>query len=447
MNKKVSRRARDDTRQLIRTPGLSRPKLRLEVMSGMDAGAVVVSGEKVLHIGSQHGSTLELGDPAVSRIHVQLTNAESGVRVRDLESTNGTWLPGGVRIQQAMVPSGTVIILGQTQVRLDTMNERVPESLSVKTGFGGMVGLSAGMRSIFSLLQRVAPTDETILITGETGTGKELCARSIVDRSRRAEGPFVVVDCGAIAPSLLESELFGHVRGAFTGALDGRQGAFERAHGGTIFLDEIGELPVEFQTRLLRAVENRSVRRVGGSEDIPLDIRIMAATNRCLEEEVNRGTFRPDLYYRLSVVQIRLPPLRERPEDIELIARGMMAEIAPDLALEQAVDPAQLKKLMRYRWPGNVRELRNHLSRLVLGDMVITDLPTGEGSDGAPSGEVDLSLSFKDGKEGAISHFERAYLTQLLEHTKGNISEAARLARTDRNYLTRLLHKYGIHPR
>jgi DNA-binding NtrC family response regulator len=262
-----------------------------------------------------------------------------------------------------------------------------------------------------------------------------------VINSERRNGPFEVVDCGAMPPNLLESELFGHVRGAFTDAVSDYQGAFERANGGTVFLDEIGELPIPFQTRLLRAVENREIRRVGGSASIPLDIRILAATNRCLEEEVNRGTFRADLYYRLSVMQIRIPPLRERPEDIELLARAMLNELG--IEAKVTLEPSVIEQMKRYRWPGNVRELRNYLRRLTLGEVEGPEA-SRLGAGGARSTEVDLSLSFKEAKEAAISEFEQTYLSALLERTGGNISEAARQAQTDRTYLSRLLTKHGI---
>jgi DNA-binding NtrC family response regulator len=419
-----------------------RPKLRLVVLQGGDLGKAVTCPDRILHIGTQEGNALQLDDDAVSRIHLQIRNSpDKGIAVRDLSSTNGTWLPGGVRISEAVIPPGTVVELGHSQVRIDVLEEKVSESLSSQPGFGLMIGVSPAMRSIFARMERVAPTDETVLITGETGTGKELCARSIVGASRRIGGPLEIVDCGAMPPSLLESELFGHVRGAFTDAKSDYQGAFERANGGTVFLDEIGELPLEMQTRLLRAVENREVRRIGGSESIPLDFRIVAATNRLLEEEVNRGTFRADLYYRLSVVQFRIPPLRDRPEDIEPLARSLMSDLG--LPGPFAIKPEQVEQMKRYRWPGNVRELRNYLRRLTLGEASEPGTATAAVSGGGVS-DVDLSLSFKAAKEAAVGRFERAYLAALLDKTKGNISEAARQAQTDRTYLSRLLNKYNI---
>jgi transcriptional regulator with GAF, ATPase, and Fis domain len=306
------------------------------------------------------------------------------------------------------------------------------------------VGKSPAMRAIFVLLERLAPTDETVLIVGETGTGKEICAQSIVEASSRREGPLVVVDCGAIPANLLESELFGHSRGAFTGAVADHHGAFERAQGGTLFLDEIGELPLELQTRLLRAVENRTIRRVGDTREIPLDIRILAATNRCLEEEVNHGNFRVDLYYRLSVVQVRLPPLRERLEDIPMLTQHILEELELGFSLSMGGD--LLQELQRHRWPGNVRELRNYLRRMAFGDDCCSPLGpiTTTASVPAEAFEVDLALPFKECKNRATERFERHYLQALIKEAGGNISKAARMAQTDRTYLSRLLSRYNI---
>ena len=299
------------------------------------------------------------------------------------------------------------------------------------------------MRSLFAQLERVAPSDETVLIVGETGTGKEVCALSLVTASLRRNKPLEVVDCGAIPPNLLESELFGHARGSFTGAVADYRGAFERAQGGTLFLDEIGELPLELQPRLLRAVENRCIRRVGDGREIPLDIRIIAATNRCLEEEVNRGTFRTDLYYRLSVVQLRLPPLRDRLEDIEMLSRHLLDELSDGPTMILSAD--QVEELKRHRWPGNVRELRNYLHRMSLGEHTMPAAPISADTDGGISIEVDLRKTFKENKNNATEQFERVYLRHLLDEAEGNISKAARMAKTDRTYLSKLLSKYKIH--
>jgi two-component system, NtrC family, response regulator GlrR len=415
-------------------------KLRLEVVAGPDAGHTTVVEEKVIHVGSQPevGNSLRLGDDAVSGIHLEICNAKSGLRLRDLGSTNGTWVDL-VRVFDVQIPSGTVLTLGHSKVKVDVLDEQVAEQLSESNRFGELVGQSEVMRSLFALLERVAPSDETVLITGETGTGKEVCARSIVGASSRRERPLIVVDCGAIPPNLLESELFGHVRGAFTGAVTDHQGAFERGAGGTILLDEVGELPLELQTRLLRVVENRQIRRVGDTHERPLDLRILAATNRSLEEEVNRGAFRADLYYRLSVVHLHMPPLRERPEDIEVLARHILTELG---ATSIALGDAQLGELRRHSWPGNVRELRNYLRRLVLGEARAPgELATAPA---VSESTIDLALPFKENKLRATERFERAYLQSLMRQAEGNISKAARIAQTDRTYLSRMLSRYKI---
>jgi transcriptional regulator with GAF, ATPase, and Fis domain len=421
-------------------PALVRPKLRLEVLEGPDRGQSAVADQRIVHVGSQPGVTLQLHDDAVSRIHLEVTNESEGLRLRDLGSTNGCWLEGDVRVVEAHMRRSAVVVLGRSKISLQQLDEKVSESLSPLPSYGDLIGISAPMRAIFALLERVAPTDETVLITGETGTGKELCARSVVQNSPRRDEQLVVVDCGAVPPSLLESELFGHVRGAFTNAVSDYAGAFERADRGTLFLDEIGELPLECQSRLLRAVENRTVRPIGGTRAIPLDIRIIAATNRRLEEEVNRGSFRADLYYRLSVVQVRIPPLRERPEDLQPLAQHLLR----DLGAEQRspLDGATLDRLRRYSWPGNVRELRNYLRRLAFDVNAQPEVLVPQRDTRAP--EVDLSQPFKKAKEGAVAQFERAYLTALLEKTAGNISQAARIAQTDRTYLSRLLVRHKI---
>ena len=446
----MSHRQNEDETQIIQVPlptdRIFHRKLRLEVMAGVDRGRSAVVEAKLLHIGTQSGNNLQLTDDTVSGIHLEVRNTKGGLKVRDLGSTNGTWVEM-VRIFEAIIPPGTVVTIGHTQVRIEALEEQVTEPLSRSHSFGQLQGQSEAMRSLFVQLERVAPTDETVLIVGETGTGKEICARSLMLAGPRKDQAWVVVDCGAISPSLLESELFGHVRGSFTGAVADHHGAFERAQGGTIFLDEIGELPLELQTRLLRAVENRQVRRLGDGREIPLDIRIIAATNRCLEEEVNRGAFRPDLYYRLSVVQLRLPPLRERLEDIELLGRQLLSEL--DAGVNVVLNQALLDQLRRHRWPGNVRELRNYLRRIALGEphvLIAPATPTAAAEPRELMETIDLSLAFKDGKMRAIEHFERAYLLALMKETEGNVSKAARLAQTDRTYLSRLLAKHSIRP-
>jgi transcriptional regulator with GAF, ATPase, and Fis domain len=322
------------------------------------------------------------------------------------------------------------------------------------------------MQRLFATLERVAASDIDALIHGESGTGKELVATEIVQRSPRAQGPLVVVDCGSISPALVESELFGHVRGAFTGADRDREGAFEAADGGTVFLDEIGELPLELQPKLLRALEQREVRRVGTSRARRVDVRVIAATHRELEREVNRGRFRDDLFYRLAKVSVRVPPLRDRREDLPLLVDSFLAAFGRRDG-GRLFSPEVLEQMMQHDWPGNVRELRNYVERSIVlddapppsmrtmrsGTMPIYRL-TGDEKPSepvpattlvtSPPPEIDRSIPFRLAKERAIEKFERAYIGPLLEECEGNMSKAARTARMDRMYLHQLAQKYGF---
>jgi DNA-binding NtrC family response regulator len=300
------------------------------------------------------------------------------------------------------------------------------------------------MRKLFALLEKVAPSDINVLIEGESGTGKELVANEIVQRSPRAEKPFVVVDCGAISPNLVESELFGHLRGSFTGADRDRVGAFEAADGGTVFLDEVGELPVELQPKLLRAIEAREIRRVGETRPRKVNVRVISATNRDLEREVNRARFREDLYFRLAVMTVRVPPLRERLDDLVILIRVFLQALAmPDQ--ERLFTPQVLSEMSRHDWPGNVRELRNYVERSVVlqkaGPTIRRSTP-GAGFGLPPP--VDIGVPFKIAKDASIDTFERAYLTALLEAAGNNMSKAARMAGMDRMYLHRLVQKHGL---
>jgi transcriptional regulator with GAF, ATPase, and Fis domain len=312
-----------------------------------------------------------------------------------------------------------------------------------------MVGKSPAMREIFGLIERIAPTDATVLIEGETGTGKDMIARTLHELSPRAGKPFVVVDCGAVAGTLIESELFGHEKGAFTGAHSARQGAFELASGGTVFLDELGELSLDLQPKLLRVLEQRELRRVGGTKTLKVDLRVIAATRKDLRSEVEKGKFREDLYFRLNVVPITAPSLRERREDIPLLIDHILEKLAPDTGAQLA--ESTRAALMGHDWPGNVRELRNVLERaLALGadpGMLVAPLGTETGASRGPLGgavEFEPGVSFRDTKEKWNEVFERRYLGWLIKRADGNISKAARDADMDRKYLHKLLRKYGI---
>jgi two-component system response regulator GlrR len=317
------------------------------------------------------------------------------------------------------------------------------------TKFGQMVGRSAPMRSLFALLQRAAASEATVLVEGETGTGKEATAEAIHFEGGRKDGPFVVIDCGAIPPQLLESELFGHERGAFTGAIASRQGAFEAASGGTIFLDEIGELGLDLQPKILRVLERRQVKRVGSTAYNSIDVRVIAATNRSLRAEVTAQRFRSDLYYRLAVVQVKLPPLRERLADLPILVDHVLVALgATDRPIAMSLRSQEfLERLTRYRWPGNVRQLRNYIERCVALDD--TKLPPNLDTappelERTPETPIDITKPLRSAREQCVSQFERRYLEAILAKHNNNVSAAARSAEVDRIHFYRLLWKHGL---
>ena len=408
-------------------------------------------GESV-SVGKGKGNDLVLDDPSVSRQHLRITRTAAGLEVRDLESTNGTHV-GQARVREALVEPGTLLRAGEVELLIGVALENVVIPPSERDHFGLAVGAGHEMRRIFGVLERIAPTTATVLLTGETGTGKDVLARSIHLHSRRADGPFEVIDCGAVTGSLIESELFGHERGAFTGAVASRAGAFERAAGGTVFLDEIGELALDLQPKLLRVLEAREIRRVGGSKYAPADVRVVAATTRDLASEVARGAFREDLYFRLAVVSLRVPPLRSRTEDIPLLVRRLLS--AEGAGLD--VPPALLTALRSYDWPGNVRELRNVVERAVHfalaaggSTLQLADFPpraqaagAGRSGDGADD-DFDPSATYREARARFEADFERRYVAWLLARFDGNLSAAARGARMDRNHLTDLARRHGL---
>jgi DNA-binding NtrC family response regulator len=306
------------------------------------------------------------------------------------------------------------------------------------------------MREIFATLLDVAGTDLTLLIEGETGTGKEALAEAVHQASPRKERPFVVVDCTTIPRDLAESELFGHKKGAFTGAVADRKGTFEQAHGGTVFIDEVADLPAELQPKLLRALERRQFRPVGGDRTVDVDVRVIAATNRSLKTEVERGGFREDLYYRMAVVAVHVPPLRERAEDLPLLLEHFVAQSSGGKH-QARIAPADLLRFVEYPWPGNVRELRNVTERAVAlhksPELDLTafleEIARGLGETCARR-DASTSLPFKEAKSQVVDAFERAYLTDLIQRAGGNVSQAAREARLDRHHLKDLLKKHGI---
>ncbi|MBX3188391.1 MAG: sigma 54-interacting transcriptional regulator [Labilithrix sp.] len=405
---------------------------------------LAVDGDSV-RIGSHEVNDVVIDDPSVSRFHCRIERGARAWRLVDQDSLNGTRISGvAVRDCDLPLPECRVEI-GDSVVVVSEEPSIARIELLDQASFGDLYGVSLPMRRLFATLDRVCASDSNVLIEGASGTGKELVAMEIVKRGPRRRGPFVIVDCSAIAPSVLESELFGHVRGAFTGADRDRVGAFEAAEGGTIFLDEIGELPLDMQPKLLRALEAHEIRRVGETKARKVNVRAVAATNRCLEREVNHGRFREDLYFRLSVVTVRVPPLRERLADLELLVPAILESLG---ARESAhlFTPEVFAEMHRHDWPGNVRELRNFIERTVVLREGGAHLdPSVDATASIPSA-IDLERSFRDGKEDVIAGYERRYLEALLAWAGGNVTRAARKARIDRMSLYRLMQRHDVKP-
>ena len=428
----------------------------VRVVGGPDVGASCPLHLARLRVGTAEDCDLPLRDHHVSRYHLEFRVHDEGFYVQDLGSTNGTFYRG-LRIHNALLRAGTELQLGETRLRLEP-SEALERTLVPQAAFGQLVGTSAAMQRMYGVLEAVAPTEATILIEGETGTGKELVAESIHQHSPRAARPLVVVDCGAMPAALIESELFGHERGAFTGAASLHLGVLERADGSTVFLDEIGELPLALQTRLLRVLEKRTIRRVGSSFERRVDLRFVAATNRDLLEDVRAGTFRQDLYHRLAVIRIQVPPLRERLEDIAQLTRHFLWKAGcpnPDEVFNAEVWTA----LRRRRWEGNVRELANVVERAVL----LAEPPRLDGQE--PAGRADpapdergpedptwldclpsalYQLPYKEAKRLLVDHFERGYLQRLQQQHGANIWRMAKSAAIDRHMVRKLLHKHRV---
>ncbi len=427
--------------------GLRVLSAELVVVDGAARGRRAAFRNGTAKVGTAVGMDLRLEDPSVSRVHCELQLRASTISLRDSGSTNGTFVDG-IRIRDGEVPPGALVRVGGTVFRVEAGQEPEFVAISERAHFEELVGGSLEMRRLYAVLERVAATDSTILVEGETGTGKDVVARSIHAASRRASGPFLPIDCGAIPQNLIESELFGHVRGSFSGATGDRKGVFEEAQGGTLFLDEIGEMPLSLQPKLLRALETRSIRPVGANVSKPIDVRIVAATNRPLSRCVNDGTFREDLYYRLAVVELSLPPLRARREDVPELAAHFFHALARDPGDVRDLPPEFVGRLVTRSWPGNVRELRNFIERSVaLG--FLEPARGGQApppSTGRPAGPpvVPLHLPLKDARLAWIADFEHVYVRSMLERTRGNLTHAAELAGVSRRFLQRLVARLGI---
>jgi DNA-binding NtrC family response regulator len=431
----------DPTKTLTRARQ-GKVRLKLLVLSGPESGQSHALTRAEYLLGKAPTCDIVLTDKTISREHLRLTVHDEHVVATDLGSRNGSSCDGR-RFSELELHPGTIITLGTTELKL-VPEETAKRSLLLSNleRFGALVGTSRRMREVFTLLERLSPGGADVLIQGETGTGKDLCAEAIHQASRRASGPFVIVDLAGVAPSLIESELFGHVKGAFTNAQSDRAGAFERANNGTVFLDEVGELPLELQPRLLRVLERRQVKRVGANDYITVNMRVVTATHQDLEKAVRQGKFRRDLYHRLAVLRVTMPALRERPEDIPLLIDTMLTQTGrPPSALSD-----QTRALLtQYPWPGNVRELRNVVEQVVnLGEEALPELVASDDERGPVT--ADLDLPYKEAKERLVEGFERDYVRNLLERCEGNISRAAREANIDRVYLRKLLRKHGIEP-
>ena len=440
---------------------LVRLQVLVQRVAGNDAAETHVFDGDVCRIGSHASNDLVIDDKTISRFHCRIVREGNAWRITDAGSKNGTRVDG-VKVIAAELEKESVLVLGDSSIRVTPVSRGHVSRIAVPPQFGGIIGQSAVMERLFAVLERVAASEIDVLIHGENGTGKELVATELVQRSRRSEGPVVVVDCGSISPNLVESELFGHVRGAFTGADREREGAFEAANGGTLFLDEIGELPLELQPKLLRALEAREVRRVGQTKMKHVDVRVIAATNRDLEREVNRGRFREDLYYRLAKVSVRVPPLRDRTDDIPLLVSTFLASMGAHDA-SKLFSASVIEEMQLHDWPGNVRELRNYIERSIVLDDVPppprrsgtmraqsatlrsdNDPRNAEARSEPPREAMNNDVPFRIAKESAIATFEKAYLGPLIDRCNGNVSQAARAAKMDRMYLHQLAQKHGF---
>jgi DNA-binding NtrC family response regulator len=426
-------------------PGAARFRCQVVVIDGPDRGRACRLGATPVVIGTGADVDLVLSDDRVSGRHVSIAVDGGGFVARDLGSTNGTWYEGS-RLGEARLAPGATVLVGRSALRIEPEAQPLDVVPSQSRRFGELVGDSLAMREVFAVLETVAAADVTVLIEGETGTGKELAARAVHDASPRRKAAFVAVDCGALPETLLDSELFGHVRGAFTGAAGARAGVFARADGGTIFLDEIGRIPAPVQARLLRVLEERVIKPLGADAERAIDVRVIAASRDDLDAEVAAGRFRADLLYRLGVVRIALPPLRSRREDLPVL----IAELLRRRGVATTPAGSGLDRLLAHGWPGNVRELRNVLDRALalapgaraFADLAIRVEPSPiAGDDPLP---VRADLPFAEAKQLVLHGFERRYLADLLARTGNNLSAAAREADVDRKHLRALCRRHGL---
>ena len=430
-------------------PQVSGGSFVLEVVQGPDRGkrfTVEPTDPGPTLVGHGSACGVLLSDRMVSRRHAQLERVGTSLRVTDLDSRNGTRV-NGVRIVEALLSGGESVHLGETTLQV-TLDEAVASpALPPDTSFGDFIGASVEMRRLYPLLRRLAASTVPVIIEGETGTGKEVLAQALHQEGARSQKPFVVLDCTCVAPSMMEATLFGHERGAFTGAVAGHKGLFEEADGGTLLIDEIGDLDLALQPKLLRAIERSEVRRVGGQRVVKVDVRIIAATRRDLDREIQAGRFRDDLFHRMAVGRVHLPPLRRRKGDVTLLARHFCESQGES---DRALPAGLLARWEDYGWPGNTRELRNAVARyLALGEVdAITaspsHLPTTTDDHGLPDGGQTLGsyvdralqagLPLSDARRTMVQDFDRTYLERVFEEQGGNATRAAEFLGVARRY-------------
>lgn len=411
---------------------------RIGIVDGDLAGTEHVFAAERMTIGADPSADFVVDDPTLSKFHCEIRVLDGIPFVRDLGSRNGTQVDR-VPILDAPLRDGALLTLGRTSMRFDLGTQHRELHLSARDRFGRLRGTSVAMRAVYALLETAAAATTTVLIQGESGSGKDLAAESLHLESPRRDGPLVVVDCGAIPPNLLESELFGHEAGSFTGATAARVGAFEQASGGTVVLDEIGELALELQPKLLRVLDRREIQRLGGSRRIPVDVRVVAATNRDLKAEVNARRFRSDLYFRLAVLVLRMPPLRERMTDLPILVDAILDGLGDrDSEMARSLRSGALQsELLRHSWPGNVRELRNYVEACIVRQERAVATPSGEPT-------IDVGQPLRAVRDQWVRYVERRYLEQLLVTHDNNVSAAARAAGVDRVHLYRLLKHAGL---
>jgi DNA-binding NtrC family response regulator len=417
------------------------------IVSGPSTGRRYPVVKERFVVGKDDGCDLVLDAPTVSRAHLEIIRRGETFLVRDLDSTNGTCIDG-TRVREAFLSPGAQITAGAVDLLFQAEYESPGPDLQQSEEFGALLAASPAMKSIMGLLRRAAKLGTTVLLRGETGVGKSALARALHDEGPRRGGPFVVFDCGSVPPTLIESELFGAEKGAFTGAVQSRPGACEQAGGGTLFLDEIEELPLELQPKLLRVIEEKEVRRLGATRSVALDLQIVAASKIDLPTAVERGRFRADLYYRIAVIDVEIPPLRERREDLPLLCDHFLKESQGPHTWNR-LTPTLKEQFERYGWPGNLRELRNVLERLQCIGPEGSEL--GGGGAVVKNRELPLALDwqrpFKEAKEDLVDAFEAEYLKRLLDRSSGSIAPAAREAGLNRKYFYDLLRKHGLHGR